>query len=135
MAASLDPSDGEIGFQIAPMVDVVFVLMLFFLACAGWQVKERELQANLPRNNGGSTIVEPIVIDISADGEVKANGQALGADTDRPLTSLRTWFKEVLSFGSQPPVFIRPAPATRHERIMDVLNACKAVGIKDVTFS
>ena len=35
MAGSIGSDDGDIGFQIAPMVDVVFVLMLFFMACAG----------------------------------------------------------------------------------------------------
>jgi hypothetical protein len=32
-------------------------------------------------------------------------------------------------------VFIRPNSNTRHERIMDVLNACRAAGIGNVTFS
>ena len=31
---------GDLGFQIAPMVDVVFVLLLFFMASAGAQVVE-----------------------------------------------------------------------------------------------
>src|SRR5260370_1234921 len=48
MAGSVGSDDGDIGFQIAPMVDVVFVLMLFFMACAGSQVKEKELKIALP---------------------------------------------------------------------------------------
>ena len=30
-----DPNDGTLGFQIAPMIDVVFVIMLFFMVMAG----------------------------------------------------------------------------------------------------
>ena len=40
--------DGDVGFQIAPMVDVVFVLLLFFMASAGSQVIETELNISLP---------------------------------------------------------------------------------------
>ena len=48
MGGSVGSEDGDIGFQIAPMVDVVFVLMLFFMASAGMQVVEKELSINLP---------------------------------------------------------------------------------------
>ena len=41
MAGSVGSEDGDIGFQIAPIVDVVFVLMLFFMASAGAQVVEK----------------------------------------------------------------------------------------------
>ena len=32
MAGSVGSEDGDIGFQIAPIVDVVFVLMVLFMA-------------------------------------------------------------------------------------------------------
>ena len=43
MAGKTNGEDGAFGFQIAPMVDVVFVLLLFFMACAGLSQKERFL--------------------------------------------------------------------------------------------
>ena len=36
-------SDGDYGLQIAPMLDVMFVLLLFFMVMAGKQVKENWL--------------------------------------------------------------------------------------------
>ena len=33
------------------------------------------------------------------------------------------------------PVIVRPNSQTNHERIVDVLNACAAAGIKNLTFS
>ena len=47
MAANLHSNDGDLGFQVAPMVDVVFVLMLFFLASAAFQDREFDLDAAL----------------------------------------------------------------------------------------
>ncbi|MDB6003276.1 MAG: hypothetical protein JWR15_263, partial [Prosthecobacter sp.] len=37
-----------IGFQIAPMIDVVFVIMLFFMVMTGSVKVERELRTKLP---------------------------------------------------------------------------------------
>jgi len=135
--ACLAPEEGP-AFQIAPMVDVVFVLMLFFLACAGWQVKERELNVQLPSRvppSGSIGIPTAITIDISAEGQVSANGQSFGSPADKRIPALRDWLKATRTFGEDNGVYIRPHPSTRHERIMDVLNACRAAGIDKVTFS
>lgn len=139
MAGSVGSEEGDIGFQIAPMVDVVFVLMLFFMACAGSQVVERELNVNLPSSPSGTTdqaARTPIVIEISADGQVTMNSQNYGQAADRQLTALRDWLTGAMeSFGKDDPVIIRPAPDARHERIIDVLNAAAASGVNNLTFS
>ncbi len=138
MAGSVGSEDGDVGFQIAPMVDVVFVLMLFFMASAGSQIVERELNISLPSGAAaapGSTQKTPIMIDISADGQVVGNNQTFGTPTDRALLPLRDWLKATQGFGGEDPVIIRPNSETKHERIIDVLNACAAAGIKNLTFS
>lgn len=138
MGGSVGSEDGDIGFQIAPMVDVVFVLMLFFMACAGAQVKEKELNISLPSGatSTSSSQKTPIVIDISPEGQVSMNSQVFGAAADKSLTALKEWLKSSMEqFGGEDPVIIRPASETRHERIIDVLNAAAAAGVKNLTFS
>ena len=138
MGGSVGSEDGDIGFQIAPMVDVVFVLMLFFMASAGSQIVENELNISLPSGAAaapGSTQKTPIIIDISGDGQVVGNNTSFGTTTDRALLSLRDWLKATQGFGGEDPVIIRPNSDTKHERIIDVLNACAAAGIKNLTFS
>ncbi len=135
--ASVGSEDGDIGFQIAPMVDVVFVLMLFFMASAGSQIVESELSVNLP--GGGPSrqknVTTPIIIDIAPEGQVTANNTAYGTPTDKTLNPLREWLKGSIDrFGADNPVIIRPSPDTRHERIMDVLNAAGASGVTKLTF-
>jgi biopolymer transport protein ExbD len=139
MAGQVGNEDGDVGFQIAPMVDVVFVLMLFFMASAGMQVAERELSINLPSGRGRA--VEgppptPIIIDIGADGQVSMNNQVYGTPTDKELTALRDKLRDMIGqFGDKDPVIIRPMPDVRHERVIDVLNAAAAAGVKNLTFS
>jgi biopolymer transport protein ExbD len=138
MAASIGSEDGDMGFQIAPMVDVVFVLLLFFMASAGAQLIEKELSINLPSGSAFSDRSErvPIVIEISPDGQVTMNDQLFGNPTDKELAKLKDWFRSIMGegSGSKDPVIIRPANDARQERVIDVLNACAAGGVKNVTF-
>ena len=119
------------------MVDVVFVLMLFFMASAGSQVLEKELSINLPsRTTTGKPIDIPIIIDIGTDGLVSMNNAPFGQPTDHNLNALRDWFKSTIttvSAGDR--VIIKPTPDVRQERIVEVLNAANASGVKNLTFN
>ncbi len=123
------------------MVDVVFVLMLFFMATTGDKVTEKELRIALPSNPSGAAsdiIKTPIVIDISSEGVVFVNNTQMGSGAkDRELTQLRELLKRSLDGQTDPdPVIIRPAPDTKQERVVDVLNACAATKVvKNLSFS
>src|SRR4029453_13987808 len=137
MAGSVGSDDGDMGFQIAPMVDVVFVLMLFFMACAGSQQVEKELNVNLPAGAAsGTSTKKPIIIDISSDGLVSINNQSYGQPSDKNLSALYDWLKNTIeTFGSEDPVIIRPSPDAKHERIIQVLNAAARAQVKHLSFS
>lgn len=139
MAGGGVSEDGDIGFQIAPMVDVVFVLLLFFMSCAGQQIIEKELNINLPSGNSvnpSTNPTTPIIIDIFPDGKVQSSGKVYDSPTSKDLPELKAWLKDTISkFGNKDPVIIRPDPQTRHERIMDVLNAAAFAGVTKLSFS
>jgi biopolymer transport protein ExbD len=122
------------------MVDVVFVLLLFFMASAGSQVIEKELNISLPSGRSasaaGSVPSTPIIIDILPDGKVQMNNRSYDSPQSRELPELRTWLKETIAkFGDKDPVILRPDPMTKHERVMDVLNAASASGVTKLSFS
>jgi len=140
--ASAGSEDGDIGFQIAPMVDVVFVLLLFFMAAAGSQVQERELNINLPSGRSAAAAMQdgppptPIIIDIRADGSILLNDRPMDTPTSKDLPQVRQWLVEHIErFGDSDPVIIRPELDARHERVMDVLNAAAAAEVRNLTFS
>lgn len=139
MAGSVGSEDGDVGFQIAPMVDVVFVLLLFFMASAGSQVIERELNISLPSGRGAQASgppPTPVIIDIGADGVVSMNNKAFDTPVSKELPELRARLKENIErFGDKDPVIIRPDENARQERIIDVLNSAAAAGVKNLTFS
>ncbi len=139
MAGGGTNEDGDVGFQIAPMVDVVFVLLLFFMASAGSQVIPKELSINLPSGQSASksTVpVTPFIIDISPTGVVSSSGKTFDTPTNKELPALREQLKSNIDkFGDKDPVIIRPDPQTKQERIIDVLNSAAAAGVKNLTFS
>jgi biopolymer transport protein ExbD len=136
MGGSVGSEDGDIGFQIAPMVDVVFVLMLFFMASVGSKIVEKELNINLPSGAGKPGSISPLVIEISQDGRVSVNSKVYGGTTDRDLTELRDVLEKVIgNQGSNDPVIIKPSPDARHERIVDVLNAASYAHVSNLTFN
>ena len=140
MAGGGVSEDGDVGFQIAPMVDVVFVLLLFFMASAGSQVIEKELNISLPSGRASTdqpaALSIPIIIDILPDGRVQMNNRVYDTPASKDLPELRAWLKDTIAkFDNKDPVILRPDPETKHERIMDVLNAASACGVKKLSFN
>lgn len=139
MAGGGVSEDGDVGFQIAPMVDVVFVLLLFFMASAGSQVIEKELNINLPSGRSQPSMGEapppPVIISILADGTVLMNDRTFDSPDNKDLPELKAWLIDNIDrFGDKIPVIIKPEDAAVHGRIMDVLNAAAAARVKNLTF-
>jgi len=141
MSGSVGSEDGDIGFQIAPMVDVVFVLLLFFMANAGSQVVEKELNINLPSGRGGRSMESgppptPIIITIAPDGAISLNNRNFDTPASKDLPEMRAWLKDTIDrFGDKDPVIIKPDLDAVHGRVIDVLNGASAAGVKNLTFS
>ena len=133
-ASSAGNEEGDFGFQIAPMVDVVFVLLLFFMASAEMRSMERELTVRLPAGQG-ETRETVVAIEITAAGQVTMNNTIFGQPGDHKLAALRAWFREAHEhFGDRDPVILAPADDTRQERVVEVLNACRAAGVTKLAF-
>src|ERR1039458_2273652 len=85
-------NEGNLGFQIAPMVDVVFVIMLFFMVMAGAVKVENELVTRLPGSVESSTAPEfndETIISISDEGQISLNDEEFDTPGDAALPQLR----------------------------------------------
>lgn len=124
--------DGEHGFQIAPMLDILFVLLLFFMVSAGAQKHETSLTTQLPGGQPGKDV--PVQVGIDADGQVNISGAPYDGPTDTSLPQFVERLKGVVKSNAAQPVVISPTRSTRHQRVIDVLNACAAAGVKNLAF-
>jgi biopolymer transport protein ExbD len=134
--------DGTMGFQIAPMVDVVFVIMLFFMVMAGAVKVENELSTRLPGSTASSSAAEftdETIIAISDEGEVSLNDEPFDAPTSAELPQLRATLmrlKENADNAKQPVIVTIVSDAhAKYSRTIDVLNALAAAKITNVTFN
>jgi biopolymer transport protein ExbD len=130
MAGSV--GDGEFGFQIAPMLDILFVLLLFFIVSAGAQKHEASLTTQLPGGRPGSDV--PLEIGIDSDGQVNVQGVAIDTPDDHNLPDLVDRLKSLIASNAAQPVVVTPVRSTRHQRVVDVLNACAAAQVKNLAF-
>ena len=136
MAGGGGGGDGDFGFQIAPMVDVVFVLLLFFMACAGQNITEGFLKIALPSGAESTNALKvPIIIGIDAAANVTvANEPKGGGKNDHDLAELTEYLTRSMESSPDDPVVIRPSPDALHERVIDVLNSCRKARVKNLSF-
>lgn len=134
--------DGAMGFQIAPMVDVVFVIMLFFMVMAGAVKVENELVNKLPGSTETSSAAEfndETIISISDEGEVSLNDEPFDSPDSTDLPQLRATLmriKENADNAKQPAVVTIVSDAhAKYSRTIEVLNALAAAKISNVTFT
>ena len=127
MRLELNPSEGNLGFQIAPMIDVVFVIMLFFMVMAGAVKIENELNTQLPG------------ITISETGEVSLNDEPFDSATSKDLPQLKATLmrlKQNADAARTPAVVtIISDTQAKYSRTIDVLDALAVAKIDNVTFT
>jgi biopolymer transport protein ExbD len=137
MAGGGGGESGDFGFQIAPMVDVVFVLLLFFMACAGEKSQEGYFDIGLPSPSAASAVKvsTPIVVDVDALGNIFVNGEQKSTSAkDRELKALEEFLASAAKNSPDDPVIIRPNMEARHERVVDVLNVCRLARVAKLSF-
>lgn len=137
------------GFQIAPMIDVVFVIMLFFMVMSGAVKVEMVLNTSLPGVATTSTeelvLPDEVIIMISEDGIVTMNDEEF--DSDIPSTNpnykklpaltanLLRLKKDADDRGSKVLITLQTEEQAKYDRIIDVLNALAKARIENVTFT
>ena len=133
----VDEEIEEIEMQMGPMIDCMMLLLMYFIIAGQIKTEEKYLGLLIP---GGGTptagVPVELVLAINEAGQVFCNEQPLDAPADRELPTVRSKIKQVLNlFGDKQPVIIHPQPKVRQQRIVDVLNACAAVGVKNLSFN
>ncbi len=135
-------NDGAIGFQIAPMIDVVFVIMLFFMVMAGAVKVEKELNTQLPGSAATqeeTPFVDEQIITISDIGEVALNDEPVDSATSQDLPQLKAMLmrlKQNADAAKTPAIVtIVSDPEAKYSRTVDVLDALAVADIDSVTFT
>ena len=131
----------NLGFQIAPMIDVVFVIMLYFMVMAGAVQIENAHNTKLPgtvETKESVVLPDEIAVRIEDDGQVYLNDDPLDSPTSKDLPEFAhnlTLLNEASTASkSKVLVTIYANELAKYERVIDVLDALTRAKIGDVTF-
>lgn len=135
----------NLGFQIAPMLDVVFVILLYFMVLAGTVKVEYEIKTTLPGSAEVSTAAsdelppDEVVIGISSEGEVSLNDDPIGQPGDVKMNDLYVEMRNLADAATQSQtkiiVTVAAEETVKYDRIMNVLDVLAKAKISNVTFS
>lgn len=135
------PAPGAV-FQIAPMIDVVFLLLIYFMVSATLQKQEADIAFELPatvEQDEPLDLPDEQIIEIDPSGQVIVNEYRYDApDASRlvELAAMLTRFKQASAAAKvDAMVTIAPADAVPHQIVVRVMDACAAAGIKNVNFA
>ena len=126
----------EPGIEIPPLIDVVFLLLIFFMVSANF-VQNRVINVSLPEFDSAITGTgETLQISVSASGDYWVAGQRAGSDIES-LTSAMEGYAQMLAadeLASQS-VEVRADAAAAHQSVIRVLDACAAAGFVQVSLA
>jgi biopolymer transport protein ExbD len=120
------------GIQLAPLVDVLLLLLIFFLLTWNAARNENELDVKVPKASAAKEKSAPIgdvVVNVKADGNVMVNRRTL---TSSELSEL---LKSLVQLNADQAVVIRGDEAGAYKNIISVLNICTEAGITNVAFA
>jgi len=131
---------GKFGFNMTPMIDVVFLLIIFFLVSS--HLAKQEVQRDLPLP-GADSGIDPeddqsprVVINVESDGEWFAGTRSLGNGLDKKRENLRRRLLEkIAKSGKDVEVRIRSDRTVAYGRVEPILRTCTEAGIWNVTFA
>ncbi len=113
--------------NLTPMIDVVFLLIIFFMVGARFTELEREFDINLPTVSEPRPLSDPpdrIEVNIFRNGRIKVGGKFLTVDELKALlTAAHARYAEQT-------VMIRADGRIEYQQVMDVLTICEQSGIK-----
>lgn len=122
-----------IPLQLAPMIDVLLLLLLFFIITLDMGRRETELEIMVPaadegKDNNDRTSGE-IVVNVRADGTIAVEG------TEVTLDELLHKFQTIARVYKDQAVILRLDEESKNKHTIDILNACHKAGIWNVSFA
>src|SRR5262245_57783700 len=127
-------TESGVGFNMTPMIDVVFQLIIFFLLSSHLARQETRYELPLPDAESGQKEHpdqrSKLTINVLADGTAMLAGRATPADElSRQLAERRSVHGDDLE------VRIRSDRSAEYARIEPILLACTRAGIWNVSFA
>lgn len=144
--APVSESSDEPGVDISSLIDVCFLLLIFFLVTATIVPREQDLDMKLPSPISEIDVpdIRPLLIQLKANGDIYLKAESAPAE----LIETNAAGRELPQLGKRLTIYASAArnsqstalvqvdadPEARHQRVIDILNTLTSSGITNVTF-
>jgi biopolymer transport protein ExbD len=118
--------------QMAPLIDIVFLLLIFFLVTWQFSRSEQDSKVKVPTSTQGKEehrAQSEIVVNIRGNGDLVINGQAL--NEEQLLGKLRA----IVEVYENQPVRLRGDGEITYQTLMGVIDICQKAGIWNISFA
>lgn len=135
-------------FRIVPMIDVVFLLLIFFLLTANFRPREGFLPAELPRQVTRATQMElePLLLQLSSDSQGNCHIQIGATDallientpTGQNFAALTERIRQVLADQHrtlEDPIKLLPDPETSWQHVVRTYDALWQADLRNIIFT
>ena len=120
------------GIQLAPLVDVLMLLLIFFLLTWNAARNENELDVKVPKASAAKEKAAPpgdVVVNVRTDGTVVVNRRTMN---DTELSDL---LQNLVKLYPDQAVVIRGDEGGAYKNVVNVLNICSQAGVSNVAFA
>lgn len=117
--------------NLAPMIDVVLVLTIFFMCATRFSDDERQFDLDLPEAGAAAAASggRPEIVEVAASGSVRLGGEEIASESlVARLTAARESNPELA-------VMIRGERAVPHGRMAEIYEACQVAGVANVAIA
>lgn len=114
--------------EMTPMIDMVFLLLIFFLVATTFQQEEREMQIALPFATSSepiSALLQELIINVDSEGQFIVRGRVMEEG------ALATMIEEAVAANPEQKVTVRGDRTTAYSNVVRVLDLCKGAGIQE----
>ena len=124
--------DEDAQFQMAPMIDIIFQLLIFFMVIANLEQLTELAQVKLPVASEAKTIDTTMgLIRIN----LTSNGNIVFGEKQRVLEPAELVVELSDRTMKNAKVLIRGDRDVKHRRILEVMNVCAEAGLWNVSFA
>lgn len=126
------PKPPESVIQLAPMIDIVFLLLIFFLVTWQFSRSEQDSRVKVPTSSQGkeeTRAISEINVNIRQSGELVINGEVL---TEQELLSK---LRAIVAVYQNQPVRLRGDGEITYQTLMGVIDICQQAGIWNISFA
>ncbi len=127
-----DELEEDVRLYLVPLIDILFLLLIFYVSVGQMQQKEAQLAVRLPTARSGENpqrVIGDVVINVREDGQVVVNSQPLDA------AQLEERLRKLAELFPGQSVIIRSDQRTRWKDVSVALDACAAADIWNIKFA